>query len=239
MMWRLIAVVCAVALFSVGCGEQQLGRRVPECASPAQSIGTTTILTAQAVPSADFIPCVDALRAGWKFKHVQARNGQAFFTIDSDRMGSDFLRVTLLRSCDVGAARQVDSDEPDATLSVEVLEERSDFIVVVVPVAERHRSYATSLATLFTGTIVEGRSIVVALDASDEPISEKVAAAHAAGRPVVIVDDIEADSATVSLRRVGEEEESGLSFTAALLCRTRFRKVKQISFLMWSNSSDW
>lgn len=215
-MRRLIAVICAVALLSVACGEQQLGRRIVECEGPSRSIETSFILTAQAVPGADFIPCVEALRPGWEFEHIQARSGQAFFTLDSDRMGDDFLRVTLLPSCDVGAAHEVDSDELGTTLSIEVLEERTEFTVVVVPVAERHRSYAISVSSLFTDDIVKRRSVKVALEDSDKPIADKIAAAHALGHPVVIIDDNEVATTTVSLRRVGEDEESGLSYAAAL-----------------------
>jgi hypothetical protein len=215
-MRRLIAVICAVALLSVACGEQQLGRRIVECEGPARSLETSFLLTAQAVPGADFIPCVEALRPGWEFEHIQARSGQAFFTLDSDRMGDDFLRVTLLPSCDVGAAHEVDSDQLGTTLSIEVLEERTEFTVVVVPVAERHRSYAISVASLFTDDIVKRRSVKVALEDSDKSIADKIAAAHALGHPVVIIDDNEVATTTVSLRRVGEDEESGLSYTAAL-----------------------
>jgi hypothetical protein len=215
-MRRLIAVTCAVALLAVACGEQQLGRRIVECEGPSRSIETSFLLTAQAVPGADFIPCVEALRPGWEFKHVQARSGQAFFTLDSDRMGDGFLRVTLLPSCDIGAAHEVESDEPGTTLSIEVLEERTEFIVVVIPVAERHHSYAISVASLLTDDIIKRRSVEVALDDSDKPIADKIASAHAQGHPVVIIDDAEVATTTVSLRRVGEDEESGLSYSAAL-----------------------
>lgn len=215
-MRRLVVVICAVALLSAACGEQQLGRRIVACESPSNALGTAMILTAQAVPGADFIPCIEALRPGWRFEHVQARSGQAFFTLDSDRMGVDFLRVTLLASCDVGAAQEVDSDEPEATLSIEVLEERTDFVVVVIPVAERHRSYATSVAALFTGDVIKGQRVIAALDDSDQSIADKVASAHGMGRPVVIIDDVEVDTATVSLRRVGGDEESAMSYSAAL-----------------------
>ena len=128
----------------------------------------------------------------------------------------DFLRVTLLPSCDIGNARPVPSDEPDTTLSVEVLEEKTDFVIVVAPVAARHEKYAAAVATLLTGETVNHRSIVAGVDNSVRPLSEKVAAAHLTGRPVIIVDDVDAETATVSLRRVGEEERSGLTYTEAL-----------------------
>ena len=134
-MRRLVLAACVLGILSVGCGEQQLGRRVVECEGPSQALGTSIILTAQAVPGTEYIPCVDALRPGWEFEHVQARSGQAYFTLDSDRMGAEFLRVTLLPSCDLGDATEVRSDEREVPRFIEVFEERTDFTVVVIPIA--------------------------------------------------------------------------------------------------------
>jgi hypothetical protein len=215
-MRRLVFAACILAVISAGCAEQQLGRRIVECDGPTQALGTSVILTAQAVPGTEYIPCVDALRPGWQFEHVQARSGQAYFTLDSDRMGLEFLRVTLLPSCDIGAATEVRSDERDVTLSVEVLEETAEFTVVVIPVADRHYDYAQWMAARLLSEEINGREIVATIDESDRPMSEKVSTAHATGSPVIIIDDAEADTETLSLRRVGDEEEPGLDFDAAL-----------------------
>jgi hypothetical protein len=215
-MRRLVFAACILAVISAGCAEQQLGRRIVECDGPTQALGTSVILTAQAVPGTEYIPCVDALRPGWQFEHVQARSGQAYFTLDSDRMGLEFLRVTLLPSCDIVAATEVRSDERDVTLSVEVLEETAEFTVVVIPVADRHYDYAQWVAARLLSEEINGREIVATIDESDRPMSEKVSTAHATGSPVIIIDDAEADTETLSLRRVGDEEEPGLDFDAAL-----------------------
>jgi hypothetical protein len=215
-MRRLVLAACVLGILSVGCGEQQLGRRVVECEGPSQALGTSIILTAQAVPGTEYIPCVDALRPGWEFEHVQARSGQAYFTLDSDRMGMEFLRVTLLPSCDIGAATEVTSDEGNVTLSVEVLEENDDFALVVIPVASRHHNYSTGVVAHLMSESINGREISATLDESERPISEKISSAHVAGTPVIIVDDVEVDTETLSLRRPGEDEESGLDFDAAL-----------------------
>lgn len=215
-MRRLVLAACVLALLSVGCGEQQLGRKVVECGGPAQVLNPSSILLAQAVPGTEYIPCVDALRPGWNFEHVEARSGQAYFTLDSDRMGMEFLRVTLLPSCDIGAAVEERSDERGVARFVEVLEETTDFTVVVIPVAARHRDYAAWVGARFMSEEVRGREIVANLDESDRPISEKIAAAQIAGSPVVIIDDAEVDTETLSLRRAGEDEESGLDFDEAL-----------------------
>ena len=215
-MRRLVFAACVLALLSVGCGEQQLGRKIVECGGPAQVLNPSSILLAQAVPGTEYLPCVDALRPGWNFEHVEARSGQAYFTLDSDRMGMEFLRVSLLPACDIGAAVEERSDERGVPRFVEVLEETTDFAVVVIPVAARHHDYAAWVSARFMSEEVNGREIVATLDESDRPISEKMAAAQAAGSPVVIVDDAEVDTETLSLRRAGEEEESGLDFDEAL-----------------------
>ena len=215
-MRRLVVTACILALISAGCANQELGRRIVECNGPSQELGTSVILTAQAVPGTEYIPCVDALRPGWAFEHVQARSGQAYFTLDSDRMGMEFLRVTLLPSCDIGAATEVTSDEGDVTLSIEVLEDNADVPIVVIPVANRHHNYATAVVAHLMSESVKGRHVTAALDESDRPISEKISSAHAAGTPAIIVDDVEVDTETVSLRRVGDDEDSGLDLDAAL-----------------------
>lgn len=215
-MRRLVLATFVLALLSVGCGEQQLGRRIVECEGASQELGTSIILTAQAVPGTEYIPCVDALRPGWQFEHVEARSGQAYFTLHSDRMGMEFLRVTLLPSCDIGAARSVTSDERDVDLSIEVLEENADFAVVVIPVADRHHNYSVSVVAHLMSESIRGREITATLDESDAPISEKIASAHAAGAPVIIIDDAEVDTETVSLRRVDGHEDSGLDFDEAI-----------------------
>jgi len=215
-MRRLIMFVCVASLVLSACGEQQLGRRIVECEGPAQSLSASTILTAQAVPGTEYIPCLEALRPGWHPNHVEAKSGQAYFTIDSDRMGLEFLRVTLLPSCDVGSAVQAPSDEGGVTYWVDVIEEDTEVAIVVIPVAARHHNYATLVVARLMSESMRGRNVVAALDESDRGISEKVAAAHGSGRQVIIVDDAEVDTETVSLRLIGDDEEAGLEFEEAV-----------------------
>ena len=123
-MRRTIVFFCVIVVLTAGCAEQQLGRKVPECDLSLVNSSTTVILMAQSVPGTDYLPCVVALLPGWDFEDVRARSDQSFFTLDSDRMGDDFLRVTLLPSCEVGAATIANTDESGTELSIEVLEER-------------------------------------------------------------------------------------------------------------------
>lgn len=215
-MRRLIMFVCVASLVLAACGEQALGRRMLECDGPEQSLSASTVLTAQAVPGTEYIPCVEALRPGWHPNHVQAKSGQAYFTIDSDRMGLEFLRVTLVPSCDLGAAVEAPSDESGVTYWTDVIEEDTEVAIVVIPVAARHHNYATLVVARLMSESMRGRDVVATLDESDRGISEKVAAAHGSGQQVIIIDDAEVDTETVSLRLIGDEEEAGLEFEEAV-----------------------
>lgn len=215
-MRRTVVVICVIVVFAAGCAQQQLGRAVPECDLSGINASTTVVLMAQSVPGTDYLPCVVALLPGWGFEDVRARSDQSFFTLDSDRMGDDFLRVTLLPTCEVGAATTVNTDESGTDLSIEVLEERSQLVVVIVPVADRHRAHASTVAALMNGNNIKGRFVVAGIDDSSSSASERIASAHEAGRPVVVVDDSDAATGTVSLRLPGEDEESGLTTTEAL-----------------------
>jgi tRNA A-37 threonylcarbamoyl transferase component Bud32 len=78
----------------------------PEC-----SANHGTILSAQAVPSAAWIPCLSSLPSGWMFTGGDIHSGLARFWLDSDQGGHHALTVTLTRSCDVSKAQEVPSDE--------------------------------------------------------------------------------------------------------------------------------
>jgi hypothetical protein len=66
---------------------------------------------AQAVPTATAVPCIEALPAGLSFATAIARNGEARFWLDSDRVGARAVTVTLTGSCDTSSARPMATDE--------------------------------------------------------------------------------------------------------------------------------
>ena len=78
---------------------------------PTCSAQTTTVLMAQAVPTATAVPCIEALPAGLSFATAIARNGEARFWLNSDRAGDRAVTVTLTGSCDTSSARPVPTDE--------------------------------------------------------------------------------------------------------------------------------
>lgn len=85
----------------------------PLCGSGDQGAGRGVVLMAQSVPSATWIPCIrTALPLGWGFHHLDARNGTAYFSLDSDRDGSEAIKVHLDASCDTTGATEIPSDRP-------------------------------------------------------------------------------------------------------------------------------
>lgn len=59
-------------------------------------------LSAQAVPSATVIACIERLRPGWTYGGSEVRSGLVHFWLDSDRVGADAVDVTVTAACDVG-----------------------------------------------------------------------------------------------------------------------------------------
>lgn len=73
-------------------------------------------LSAQAVPSATFIPCIERLRPGWSYGGSEVRSGFARFWLNSDRVGADALDVTMTGTCNVSGDTQVALGAGDAGL---------------------------------------------------------------------------------------------------------------------------
>jgi hypothetical protein len=80
--------------------------------SPLCGTGHPMILSAQAVPSAAWLPCISALPSGWQIGGADIVSGHARFWLDSDQIGTRAVTVTLAAACDVSGARQAPSDEP-------------------------------------------------------------------------------------------------------------------------------
>jgi tRNA A-37 threonylcarbamoyl transferase component Bud32 len=97
------------------------GVHAPDCGT-----GHTMILTAQAVPSAAFLPCISALPAGWTTAGAEIASGRASFALSSGSQagggGVHFVlgqpgqlqtvTITLTATCDISGAQQIPSDQP-------------------------------------------------------------------------------------------------------------------------------
>jgi membrane-associated phospholipid phosphatase/tRNA A-37 threonylcarbamoyl transferase component Bud32 len=110
---------------------------------PAQNLGVSTspdcrpnhvtILMAQAVPSAELVPCIESVPSGWMFAGADVHSGSASFWFNSDRAGERAVTVTLTRSCDVAGVQEVPSDEAGAL--------RYERPASLTPVFDEERTY--------------------------------------------------------------------------------------------------
>src|SRR5439155_18340146 len=94
----MLAIITAAVFVGVDAflpAARNLGARAPAC-----DTGHSTILSAQAVPSAALLPCITALPSGWSIGDADIVSGKASFWLDSDRAGPRALTVTLAATCD-------------------------------------------------------------------------------------------------------------------------------------------
>jgi hypothetical protein len=209
-----------MAVVALASCSSELGRRVPWC----DDLNGTMMLSAQAVPGSAYIPCLNDLKPGWSYEHLEAEDGRSRFWLTSDRLGTRFLEVSLERSCSLGNTRQIPSDEPAAALFTEV--ERAEFYlpITIVPEGEAvaNRTYALDLADILGETIVEGRQVRVRLDAGADPTQERIDRALAEERPVFVVGTREVEERTVELHyprpgsSAGPRVERGITLDDAL-----------------------
>jgi hypothetical protein len=102
---RASLAISVVAVLLGGCGP--VGNpTVPFCPGPGRDAGAT-ILVAQAVPAAAYVPCIANFPAGWTFGGERIRNGRAEFWLDSDRAGYRAVAVSLTSRCDISKAVKV------------------------------------------------------------------------------------------------------------------------------------
>jgi hypothetical protein len=112
MRWLLLALVVASILSSCSTGITA----TPPCDRPTNQ----WVLVAQSVPSATFLPCVDALPFGWSVSAVTYESGSYTAWFADVRAGRDALQVTLTAACDVSHAAEVpDKISPSGTRAYE------------------------------------------------------------------------------------------------------------------------
>ena len=86
---------------------EDIGAYPPLCGT-----GHSTILAAQAVPSAALVPCVSELPSGWQVGGADIASGHSVFWLDSDQAGPRAVTVTLSAACDVSGTQAEPSDQP-------------------------------------------------------------------------------------------------------------------------------
>jgi Anticodon binding domain len=209
-MRRLATAVSILSLLAASCAAEDLGRELPMCGIDIDEVPTSAVLVLQAVPTAQYIPCMEELPVGWELGHVTAESGRAAFVVDSDQLGDRFLTVTVLESCDPGEAVRSQGTEAGTRFWVDVHEEVASVAVQVLPVAPRHGSYAERVAASLSTNETHGLLVDAAAAPSTEPMADRIEAGHAAGAVVLIVDDTDVYNGTVSLRHPDGSETIGL-----------------------------
>ena len=111
---RPAALAASVVLLLLsGCAPVNFGSEAVACAEGDEGEPTNgVILMAQSVPTATFVPCLEGMPVGWHFAGLDARNGSASFSLDSDRYGTHAIEVRLTAGCDTTGATEIRSERP-------------------------------------------------------------------------------------------------------------------------------
>lgn len=116
-MRRPVALALAALVAGPGCAAVEANRE-PWCRAEAP-----TVLLAQAVPSAELVPCVRDLPAGWTFDGFTAEDGASSFALVSVAEEGGRVEVRLTPSCAAPRGEVVPGDR-GATLERDVTARR-------------------------------------------------------------------------------------------------------------------
>ena len=103
----LATLVVAVGAALAACSPGMNSDTEPTCRNTG-----TLILQAQAVPTAERLPCITLLPVGWSVFDMDVESGRAEFSLSNDRAGIRAVRVALTPSCDTSRATEIPTDEP-------------------------------------------------------------------------------------------------------------------------------
>jgi hypothetical protein len=108
------ALALLVAGLLAGCASDDETAAIsttPMCPVGDRGAGNGVILMAQSVPTASWVPCMgETLPSGWRFEHLDARDGGSRFWLNSDRDGTKAIEVRLEESCDTAGTTEIASD---------------------------------------------------------------------------------------------------------------------------------
>ena len=165
--WAALTGVALASLLLTGCIQVvSLHSDLVACeqgddAEPANGV----ILMAQSVPTASFVPCLEAMPAGWRFADMEARSHSAGFWLDADRYGTHAIEVQLSASCDTAGATEIPSDRHDMRRLERVTQVSPQYVgqrfylfeggcmTVLFRLSGRERSEALALATQAIGAV--------------------------------------------------------------------------------------
>lgn len=90
-----MGAVLLVTAITAGCGRTPGDTSPPWCDDFA-----VLVLSAQSVPTAQLIPCLDAMPLGWSVDETHIDESGTVFTLDSTIAGNDAAHISLAESCD-------------------------------------------------------------------------------------------------------------------------------------------
>ncbi|HZH20876.1 MAG TPA: hypothetical protein VEZ18_11850 [Geodermatophilus sp.] len=118
------AALLAGCALPVSVGGDELACRAGDDGEPASGV----VLMAQAVPTASWVPCLDAVPLGWHLSDVEVRDGSGGFWLDSDRDGVRAIEARLTASCDTRGATEIPSDRAGLRRLERVTEVRPQYV---------------------------------------------------------------------------------------------------------------
>lgn len=202
-----LALIVLVTVIASSCANSELGRSVPTCPPDPTSIdqvSATMLLQLQAVDTARYVPCLNDLNAGWTYEDLMAHRGTSRFWLDSDRLGTHFLTVTLSEACDTTGLPEVIATRADLTEYRDVELIGSGVTIVIIPETDRVADYARTIEAELEAGEINGRQVFIVFDRSDRSLTEKVAEAARRNRPVIVVSEEDEQAGTASLRMPGD-----------------------------------
>lgn len=195
-MSRRILLMVAIGVLVVSACSVPLGRSVPEC----DSVMSSVVLEVQSVPGSAYVACINGLKAGWDYRHLEARSGSSVFALDSDRWGETFLTVENALSCDSGSSEGAAVDGLAMQLFQEVVAETTvDIVVVPEGATAVTRIYAAVVKAGLEDINIKGRTTSVSVSATDEETASRVSRATASGAHVIIISARDAEEETLTL----------------------------------------
>ncbi len=202
-MSRKLLLTLAIGVIVSSCAVP-LGRSLPEC----DAVETSLVIEVQSVPGAAYVSCVNGLKTGWNYEHLEARSGRSVFSLDSDRLGDSFVTVENVLSCDVSNATKADFYDSPIRLFKDVVSETTvDIVLVPEGDDEVTTGYVTEVQVQLQNTEIRGRIISATVSTSNESTAARVSRATASGAHVMIVSLRDAEEGTLTLMLSGDALE--------------------------------
>jgi len=196
---KTIALALVMALAATGCSN--LGLDEADCSSVIPDVSSSNILTVQAVPTAQYTPCLNELPLGWDMAKWFAESGRAGFDMVRFVPPTTFLTAVVTDSCDVTNAVAVESRYFDIERFEDIELQPVDIEISVVPSGERPLVIAELLINRLAGGEIDGRPLIYTIDERvDESVSQRVELALSHSNFVLVIDEVDAEEGTVQLR---------------------------------------